>query len=480
MLKQQASLFRWLYMLTEYLLVCLAFVVSFELLILPEVSDIIWRITSIEDFLPTQPYVIHINYILIGALYWVISLRSYGGYGSIRRTSFFQLACQVFQSVLLATLFFGTITYIIKPEVLTQAVILLVFLTTLLFLLIERFCLLFFLHLIRGKGYNYRRFLIVGTGKRARDFVRLLETNYFWGLRVIGFVDESGRALQVIDGKDVLGSFDDLERILDNNVVDEVFFCLPREWMDKLEEYIMICEKVGMKVHLALDFFDTVIAKPKMENIEGIPFLCLDSTPSYPFRLFIKRGIDIIVSTALLIILSPLLLLLMILLKFFSSGPVFFGQERYGLNGRKFTMWKYRTMVPDADQLKAELMDLNEASGPVFKIKEDPRLTPIGKFMRKFSLDELPQLFNVLKGEMSIVGPRPPIPSEVIHYDRWQRRRLSMRPGMTCIWQVSGRNKINFEEWVKLDLEYIDEWCLGLDMKIIFKTIPAVLKGTGA
>jgi exopolysaccharide biosynthesis polyprenyl glycosylphosphotransferase len=480
MLKQRAKLFRRLYMLTDYLLVCLAFVVSFELLKLPEVSDIIYRITRIEGLLPIQPYVIHINYILIGALYWVISLRSYGGYDSFRRTSYFQLARQVFKSVFLATLFFGTITYIIKPEVLTQAVILLVFITTLLFLLIERFALLFSLRLIRGRGYNYRQLLIVGTGKRARDFVRLLEANHFWGLRVIGFVDESGGAGTKIDGKEVFGSFDELELILDNRVVDEVFFCLQKKWMDKLEEYIMICERVGVKVHLALDFFDTAIARPKIENVEGIPFLCLESTPSQSFGLFIKRGLDIIISTAFLIILSPLLLLLMMLIKFSSPGPIFFGQERCGLNGRKFTMWKFRTMVPDADQLKLELMNLNEASGPVFKIKDDPRLTPIGKYMRKFSLDELPQLFNVLQGEMSIVGPRPPIPSEVVDYDRWQRRRLSMRPGITCIWQVSGRNKISFDEWVKLDLEYIDEWCLRLDLKIIFKTIPAVLRGTGA
>jgi exopolysaccharide biosynthesis polyprenyl glycosylphosphotransferase len=467
-------------MLTDYLLVCLAFVVSFELLKLPVVSDIVYRITRIEDFLPTQPYVIHINYILIGASYWVISLRSYGGYDSIRRTSYYDLARQVFQSVLLATLFFGTITYIIKPEVLTQAVVLLLFITTLTFLLIERFVLLFSLHLIRGRGYNYRQFLIVGTGKRARDFVRLLEANHFWGLRVIGFVDESGGSGAKIDGKEVFGSFDELEKILDHKVVDEVFFYLPRKWMDKLEEYIMICERVGVTVHLALDYFDTAIARPKIENVEGVPFLCLESTPSQPLGLFIKRGMDIIISTAFLIILSPLLLLLILLIKLFSPGPIFFGQERCGLNGRKFTMWKFRTMVQDADQLKSELMNLNEASGPVFKIKEDPRLTPIGKYMRKFSLDELPQLLNVLKGEMSIVGPRPPIPSEVVNYDRWQRRRLSMRPGVTCTWQVNGRNKINFEEWVKLDLEYIDEWSLWLDMKIIFKTIPAVLRGTGA
>jgi exopolysaccharide biosynthesis polyprenyl glycosylphosphotransferase len=369
---------------------------------------------------------------------------------------------------------------VFKSSIFNSDFILLVFIITLVSLLVEKALILFALHSIRRKGYNYRQVIIAGSGQRARRFAKLLESQKEWGVKCIGFIDEPGKKGREIDGKKIIGSLNELGEILDNKVVDEVVFCLPRKWMNKLEEYIMVCEKVGVKVFVALDLFNSHIAKTRLSSLGGTPLLCLESTPSHPLKLFVKRCMDIALSLTSIIILSPIYFIVMLLIKITSLGPIFFGQERCGMNGRKFKMWKFRTMVQNAEALKSGLAHLNEESGPVFKIKNDPRMIPIGKFLRKFSLDELPQLFNVLMGDMSIVGPRPPVPSEVMKYYRWQRRRLSLRPGLTCLWQINGRNRVSFEDWVKLDLEYIDKWSLELDLKIMLKTIPAVIKGTGA
>ena len=194
----------------------------------------------------------------------------------------------------------------------------------------------------------------------------------------------------------------------------------------------------------------------------------------------VKRLIDIITSAILLVLFSPLFAIVSILIKTTSKGPIFFRQQRVSYNGRQFSFLKFRTMIENAEELKKDLMELNEMDGPVFKIKNDPRTTKVGRFLRKTSIDELPQLINVLKGDMSLVGPRPPLPSEVLEYGLADRRRLSMRPGITCIWQVNGRNDISFEKWMELDREYIDNWSLGLDLKILAKTIPSVIRGSGA
>ncbi|MFQ5645813.1 MAG: sugar transferase [bacterium] len=480
MLKENVGRLRKLFMLTDYLLVCLAFVAAVRFQELEFVIDIIVRIIGVRISLPEHQYILHLDHVLLGAMYWVVSLRSYGGYNSFRNMSYLDLCWRVLKSVLIATMAFGTITFILAPEILTQGIIVLLFVNSLFLLLSERIIILYYFHRIRERGYNYRHVLFVGSGELARDFVRVLEATALWGFKVIGFVDEPQKVGRKIDGKKVVGSFDELGKVLDNNVVDEVVFCLPRKWMDRLEELVITCEKVGVKMHISLDFFNTSIARSRLSNLAGNPVLCLESTPPKSLEMSLKRGMDIFFSLLILLFLSPVFLLVGLAVKLSSRGGVIYSQERCGQNGRKFKMHKFRTMVINAEDLRVGLKERNEASGPVFKIKNDPRMTRVGKYLRKFSLDELPQFFNVLKGEMSIVGPRPPLPSEVNEYDRWQRRRLSMRPGITCLWQVSGRNIIAFEDWVRLDLEYIDKWSLLLDMKIILKTVPAIFRGTGA
>jgi exopolysaccharide biosynthesis polyprenyl glycosylphosphotransferase len=247
-----------------------------------------------------------------------------------------------------------------------------------------------------------------------------------------------------------------------------------------LEEIFLICEEEGIKTRVMLSFFPHLTSKIYLEALQDLPLLTFTTTPQNDYLLFVKNALDFALAGVLLILFAPFLCLVALLIKLTSKGPVIFKQVRCGLGGRKFVLYKFRSMHTDAEEAKKELAHLNEMSGPVFKLSNDPRCTFVGRFLRKFSVDELPQLFNIIKGDMSFVGPRPPIPEEVEKYERWQRRRLRMKPGLTCLWQVSGRNEVDFAEWMKMDLQYIDTWSLFLDCKIFLKTIPIVLLGKGA
>jgi exopolysaccharide biosynthesis polyprenyl glycosylphosphotransferase len=251
---------------------------------------------------------------------------------------------------------------------------------------------------------------------------------------------------------------------------------------EQVENVIKLCEVEGVEAWLVADFFATQIARASFDELLGRPLIVFRTTPEASWPMLFKLALDFFGSLALLVVASPVMVLVALLVKFTSPGPVFFRQQRSGLNGAPFTIFKFRTMTSNAEQLKHELASMNEMSGPVFKVTNDPRVTPVGKWLRKWSLDELPQLFNVVRGEMSLVGPRPLPVDEVKRFnDLAHRRRLSVKPGLTCLWQVKGRNKISdFKEWVRLDLEYIDNWSIWLDLKILLQTLPAVLRTTGA
>jgi exopolysaccharide biosynthesis polyprenyl glycosylphosphotransferase len=263
--------------------------------------------------------------------------------------------------------------------------------------------------------------------------------------------------------------------------VDEVIYSKNRLNHSKIQEIIKVCEEVGVVFRLQSDLSPMSSSNAYMVNFEGTPFLTFMNTPKNSIALGWKSVTDILLSAAMLLVLSPILLLVSILIKLDSRGPVIFKQARVGLRGRKFYIYKFRTMVQDAEKVKEKLMQQNEMDGPVFKIKRDPRITRIGRFLRKSGLDELPQLYNVVKGEMSLIGPRPPLPEEVKQYERWHLRRLSIKPGITCSWQIiPNRNDVLFENWMKLDLNYIDNWSLRLDFKLLMKTIRTVILGSGA
>jgi exopolysaccharide biosynthesis polyprenyl glycosylphosphotransferase len=323
--------------------------------------------------------------------------------------------------------------------------------------------------------------MVVGTGARAVHLARGLEQSSEYGIRLRGFLSETTKSpseIQLRASYKVL-PVGDLPSILRQHVVDEVIFAVGSESLVELEEVFLMCDEEGVRTRVAVDFFPHVNSTVSLDRFGETPLLTFSAAPYDEIRLLLKRLTDIAIAAAGLVVLSPWMLAIAILVRLTSPGPAIFRQVRCGLNGRLFLFYKFRSMVENAEELKKDLEHLNVRE-TVFKIPDDPRLTGIGRFLRKFSIDEWPQLWNVLRGDMSLVGPRPAVPSEVEQYKRWQRRRLRMRPGLTCLWAISGRDNVDFETWMKMDMQYIDNWSLALDWKILLQTIPRVLSGRGA
>ena len=324
--------------------------------------------------------------------------------------------------------------------------------------------------------------MVVGTGERARRMGVALEQSANYGVRLRGFLDERPGA----QGADLfLGSLykvrpiAELPSILRQHVVDEIIFAVGSESLAELEEVFLLCDEEGVRTRVAVDFFPHVNSTVSLDRFGATPLLTFSAAPYDEIRLLAKRLIDVAIAAAGLIVLAPLMAAVVALIRLTSPGPAIFRQVRCGLNGRRFLFYKFRSMVRNAEELKPSLAHLSMRE-TAFKIADDPRLTSVGRYLRKFSVDEWPQLWNVLRGDMSLVGPRPAVPSEVDQYQRWQRRRLRMRPGLTCLWAVSGRDNVDFDTWMKLDMQYIDSWSLALDWKILLRTIPRVLTGRGA
>jgi exopolysaccharide biosynthesis polyprenyl glycosylphosphotransferase len=339
-----------------------------------------------------------------------------------------------------------------------------------------------FLSHYTAKGYDRHYVLIGGAMPEAVALAESLENLPGNVYQVRGFVTESAPVPEGSLGRwKVLGKIEDVPTLATREPIDE-FYLLPQS--DRLDPYrplIEQCESMGITVHLRLTSYEHLLSRMEVHAMGGVEYLMFSTVPRSALQLGLKRFLDVVGALFLLALLSPLLAIVAILVKLTSKGPAIFRQERAGMGGRSFTLYKYRTMNQGAELERAGLESKNEMNGPVFKIKEDPRITGLGRFLRKMSIDELPQLWNVVKGDMSLVGPRPLPIYEVEKFERWQRRRMTMRPGITCLWQVMGRNRVtDFSEWMKLDLEYVDRWSLGLDIKILLKTVPAVLIGRGA
>ena len=334
---------------------------------------------------------------------------------------------------------------------------------------------------MRDRLARYHYLLIVGCGPRAREMATLIEEGRAMGLRLVGFIDPAfgeGSAPNV--GGYHVYPLASAGSILQNHVVDEVVFAVNLQELARLEPMMQHCADLGIRTRVQLEFLPPAYSRIYLENFRDVQLLSLSSAPDSELRLFFKRVFYVALSAAALVVLSPLLLVISAMIRITSPGPVLFRQTRCGLGGRRFTLHKFRSMINNAEQRRAELHQLNELDGPVFKITDDPRITPVGRWLRRFSLDELPQLWNIFRGDMSFVGPRPAVPEEVEQYEDWQRRRLRMRPGLTCTWVLEGRSHVDFNRWMQLDLKYIDNWSLWLDTKIFLRTIPIVLSGRGA
>jgi len=480
MLKQKASFIARIVYLVDIALTSVAFFAAFFLrdLVLPLIDPghFPTGLFPLQDYLKIYPLVLII---------WSVLLFTYHSYHSHRTIPLTREALTTIRVVITGSILLATVAYLMPLRQLSRSWFVLFGALATVLLVAEKIVLRLVARYVRSKGLNYRTIVIVGTGRRALDVARIINDHKYWGYKILGFVSDGHRLSNGWGRYRVFGSVPDLRRLLETGMgvgepVDEIVFAVTRKKLDEMKQIFLFCEELGIRARVAMNFFQNRVARIEIEELEGIPFITFTTTPSNESQLAVKRLLDIAVSALLLVLAAPLILLVAIAIKLTSPGSVFFKQTRIGLNGRIFTLYKFRTMIEDAHERRDEVSHLNEMTGPVFKMKDDPRVTAVGRILRKFSLDEIPQFWNVFRGDMSLVGPRPPIPEEVANYHRWHRRRLSMKPGLTCLWQINGRNNVDFDRWMQLDLQYIDNWSPLLDLKILLRTIPAVLSGRGA
>ncbi len=478
MFREHAKLFTILQFVTDTLLTVMVFPLAYLTRIhLPNAVPL-----GLDRFLNPELYpIMHYSWMIgLAILVWAAVAFSLGLYRiSIRRSDWEKIRIVVESSILIG-LFLGFLSFALQL-VMSRPLIALFVIYQAFALSLARFAVALHARRRRGGAASDRRnIVIVGNNHKAREMGELVSRYSDWGLRILGYVEVGAGGAMEKSG-DLLGSLADLPTIVENNVVDEIIFVgsSPKD-LDCLDEVLALCKEQGINTRVAADIFPAKISKVSMEFLENVPVITFSTTPDHAFSLLVKRVMDITLSAFLLVALMPLMLLVGLLVKLTSRGPIIYRQVRCGLYGRRFVLYKFRSMRDGAEDVLWEIKHLNEMDGPVFKMRNDPRVTPLGRILRKTSIDEWPQFWNVLKGDMSLVGPRAPLPEEVREYTRWQRRRLSVKPGITCLWQVSGRNEIDFHEWMKLDLDYIDNWSLFLDLKILLRTFPVVLLGKGA
>jgi exopolysaccharide biosynthesis polyprenyl glycosylphosphotransferase len=427
--------------------------------------------------------------LLLVIIIWYVTFNFFGLYTSYRKQNFGRIFWNIVKAVIVSFLLLSLIMFLFKIDHVSRIMMGIFLILNMVLLGLSKGFVYRMLAHFRAKGFNFRNILIVGSKAGAKEVIDTIGDCLEAGYRILGCldIDENKVGEKVQNGVEVIGTVESLEKILLEEVVDELIFAMPLHMIKYVEQYISMAEDVGVAVRIVPQWhirqlgYTPNIGSLHFETFLGIPTMALTTTPNGEISLLIKGLFDYTMAAITLIFFLPLFMVVAVAIKLCSKGPVFFKQERLGLNGRRFILYKFRSMVNNAEKEQEQLKAMNEADGPAFKIKKDPRIIPIvGTFLRKTGIDELPQLINVLKGEMSIVGPRPPVPSEVGKYNNWQRRRLSMKPGITCLWQITpGRNDVSFEDWMNLDLKYIDNWSLGLDFKILLKTPWALLMGEG-
>jgi exopolysaccharide biosynthesis polyprenyl glycosylphosphotransferase len=438
---------------------------------------------SLEEFLSMRVRVGNFVLFTVLLLAWHLTYAAFGLYSSRRMLSSFADIRDLTKACVVGTVLIGLTGIIFRVSMFSSKFLIAFWIVASAASIASRLLIRVALQTARKHGRNLRNIVIIGTGARASQFASLIESKPELGYRILGFVDEPWGGLEEFRGSGYsICDFDGLEELLRSNVVDEVVIALPiRTLLARAQRVTAACELQGIKVRVFSDLFDPRIANAHSDDLLGGLIMGHCAGLDEGWGADVKRMFDIVVASALLLLFLPLLLVITALIKLSGPGPVLFTQNRVGLGKRRFKMYKFRTMVVGAEQQLRQLEHLNELSGPVFKVKDDPRVTSLGRLLRKSSLDELPQLINILRGEMSLVGPRPlPVRDYEGFSQDWQRRRFSVRPGLTCLWQIAGRSAIPFETWMQLDLQYIDRWSFWLDLQILMRTIPAVLRGFGA
>ena len=428
-------------------------------------------LTPISSFLPLEIGIIA-GALLIFVLRGMYSIRLSG--------SLFTQLWRIVTSLTIGLSILVTYYFIFQPPSNSRLLVPFVWICSIVILSLGRVVLSVLIGLLHRLGLGETRVLVVGSGRLGKMIMQHIVASPHLGYSIVGFLHDMSESPGDFGRFRMLGTLEDLALVIRSMQVDEVIIALPSELHQQTIRSVRLCERLGASFKLVPELYELSLARIDMEAIEGIPLLGIKQKPLNTIQRAIMRATDIVGSMLVLVLGSPLWLCFALLIKLTSPGEVVFQQTRVGQGGKTFKCYKFRSMYKNAEQVLATLLAQNEAQGPLFKMKDDPRITPIGKFLRRTSLDEIPQLLNVIKGDMSLVGPRPPLAREVAQYEEWQKGRLAMKPGMTGLWQVRGRSNLSFDEGVLMDLYYIENWSLRLYFHILSRTIPAVLFSRGA
>jgi exopolysaccharide biosynthesis polyprenyl glycosylphosphotransferase len=439
---------------------------------------------NLVGFFAIKIKLLNVLALLVLILAWNQLFNYFGLYERRRLDSWWREWLDIIKAVSVSVLLLVSLAFFLSDHPVDKQVLFHFWMACIVLTVLGRSAVRFLLVWLRNRGRNLRYIVFIGSGPRAVDWAKKILSRPELGYRLLGFIDDDyhDSAIDRIPKAQLLCDLNRFQKFVEHQVVDEVFIALPvKSYYTEIRNIANHCQELGILCRVPSNWFEFKVARTVPYDLDGEPILTIYSGSKKQLDyLWAKRMMDIAFSFMALFMLMPLFALIMILIKTTSPGPIFFRQERVGYNRRRFRIYKFRTMINEAESLQAELESLNEADGPTFKIQNDPRITPIGRWLRRTSLDEIPQLFNVLKGEMSLVGPRPLPVRDVAGIDEpWQKRRFSMRPGLTCLWQINGRNKLRFYEWMRLDLQYIDQWSIQLDLKILLKTLPVFIKADG-
>ncbi len=462
------------WVIIDIILINLAFVLAY------------WIRYDLQLFRAVDPafdvsYVVYLPFVVLYTILLIIVYRQQRIYKLRPQVSWIDEFYAIVNGTATGTIITIVIVFLYRAGFYSRAIFIYAGISAVLFLAISRLIKVRLLWRMRRQGIGIKQVLIIGAGEVGRTVMRAVVANPECGLKIVGFLDDH----PVKGGKDIgrfsaLGEIDNLAEVLGQEKVNEVILTLPWQYHRKIMHIMTLCRRKHIRTRIVPDLFQMRISQMHIEELAGIPMIGIREGGISGLEQLIKRLIDLIMAGMILLLTAPLMGLVAVIIKMESSGPVFFAQERVGKNDQLFTLYKFRSMVDGADDQKEHLQALNEADGPLFKIKNDPRMTRLGRLIRRTSFDELPQLYNVLRGDMSLIGPRPPVPAEVEQYQEWHKRRLEVAPGLTGLAQVSGRSELTFDEMAMLDIYYIENWSPALDTKILLQTIPRVLFGTGA